>query len=63
MKLSGTNQLLAYAGDANLLGDNIDTIKKNTEPVIDANKEIGLQIKVSPECRSKLGHENGKQTI
>jgi hypothetical protein len=31
LKFSGTYQLLAYADDVNLLGDNIDSIKKNTE--------------------------------
>jgi hypothetical protein len=30
LKLNGTYQVLAYADDANLLGDNIDTINKNT---------------------------------
>jgi hypothetical protein len=42
LKLNGTHQLLANADDVNLLGDNIDTIKKNTESLIDACKEIGL---------------------
>jgi hypothetical protein len=39
-KLNGTHQLLAYADDVNLLGDNIDTIKKNMETLIDASKEV-----------------------
>jgi hypothetical protein len=38
--------LLAYAGDVNLLGDNIDTIKENMERLIDASKEVGLEINV-----------------
>jgi hypothetical protein len=31
LQLNGTHQLLAYADDENLLGDNIDTINKNTQ--------------------------------
>jgi hypothetical protein len=30
----------------NLLGDNIDTIMKNTETLIDASKEVALEINV-----------------
>jgi hypothetical protein len=46
LKLNETNQLLAYADDVNLLGENIHTIKKNMETSIDASKEVGLEINV-----------------
>jgi hypothetical protein len=45
LKLNGTHQLPAYA-DVNLLGDNIDTVNKNTETLIDAVREVGLEINV-----------------
>jgi hypothetical protein len=43
LKSNGTHQLLAY-NDVNILGDSIDTIKKNTETLIDASWEVGLEI-------------------
>jgi hypothetical protein len=43
LKLNGTHQLLAYA-DVNLLRDNIDTIKKNTETLIDGSKEVPPEV-------------------
>jgi hypothetical protein len=46
LKLNGTHQLLAYSDDMNLLGDSIHTIKKNTETLIDASKEICLEMNV-----------------
>jgi hypothetical protein len=39
-KSNRTNQLLVYADDVNLLGDNIDS----TETLIYASKEDGLEI-------------------
>jgi hypothetical protein len=47
LKLNGTHHLLLYADDMNLLSDNINTIKKNTEILIDVSKEVGLE--VNPE--------------
>jgi hypothetical protein len=46
LKLNGTHQLLAYTDDVNLLGDNIDTIEKNTETLIDASNKVGLEINI-----------------
>jgi hypothetical protein len=31
LKLNGTHQLLAYAGDVNILGGSLHTVNKNTE--------------------------------
>jgi hypothetical protein len=44
LKLKGTHQLLAYAENADLLGYNIDTIKKNTETLSDASRKVDLEI-------------------
>jgi hypothetical protein len=46
LKLIRTYQLLAYADDVNLVGNNIYTIKKNTETLVDASKEVGVEINV-----------------
>jgi hypothetical protein len=43
-KLNGTHLLLVYADDVNLLGDNIGAINKNTETLIGASKEVGLEV-------------------
>jgi hypothetical protein len=46
LKLNGTQQLLDYTDDVNLLGDNIDNIHKNTETLIDVCREIGLKVNI-----------------
>jgi hypothetical protein len=44
LKLNGTHQLLVYADDLNRVGENTDSIKKNTEALSDASKEVGLEV-------------------
>jgi hypothetical protein len=46
LKLNGTHQLFVYADDVDLLGDNTNTRKKNTQILIDDSKEIGLEVNV-----------------
>jgi biotin operon repressor len=56
LKLNGTHQLLVYADDVNLLGDKVDTTKKNTETLIDTNKEVGLEVNREKSKYMLLSH-------
>jgi hypothetical protein len=44
LKLNGTHQLLAYAGDVNILGGSIHTPKENAEALVAAAREIRLEV-------------------
>jgi hypothetical protein len=44
LKLNGAHQLLVYADDVYLLADNINATKKNTKTLIEASKEVGLEV-------------------
>jgi hypothetical protein len=46
LRVNGTHQLLVYADDLNLLGDNIDAIKKNTQTLFDVSMEVGLEVNI-----------------
>jgi hypothetical protein len=43
LKLNVSHQLRANIDEVNVLGDNIDTIKKNTETLIDASSDFGRE--------------------
>jgi hypothetical protein len=44
LKLNGTHQLVVYADDVNILVGSVHAIKKNTEALVVASKEIGLEV-------------------
>jgi hypothetical protein len=56
LKLNGAHQLLVYADNVNLLEDNIDTIKKNKEILIDASKEVGPEVNTEETKYMLLPH-------
>ena len=66
MKLNGTHQLLVYADDVKILGGSLHTIKENTEALIVASQEIGLEVNADKtkymvsrsECRTKSKYKD-----
>jgi hypothetical protein len=44
LKLNGKIPPLVYADDVNMLGESVNTIKKNTDALVVASKEIGLEL-------------------
>jgi hypothetical protein len=44
LELNGTHQLLILTDDTNLLADSINTIKENTETLLEGSRDVGLEI-------------------
>ena len=44
LRMNGTHQVLAYADDINLIGDDIRTIGRNADVLLNACKDIGLTV-------------------
>jgi hypothetical protein len=59
-----TGKILAFAYDVNILEENIDTIQKNIEALLETSKEVGLEVnsektKYMLMSRKKAGQKHG----
>jgi len=64
LKLNGAHLLLLYADDHNMLGGRIHTIKKNTEALLVASKQIGVEVNSDKtKCMMIFRDQNARQSV
>jgi hypothetical protein len=56
LKLNGIHQLLVYADNVNLLGHDLNTIKKNKQALTDATKGVGLEVNMKKTRYMLMSH-------
>ena len=55
----GTHEVLTYADDVNLIGDDIRTIERNADVLLNACKDIGLAVNIGRTKYMEVGHHRG----
>ena len=57
--MNGTHQVLAYADDVNLIGDDIRTIERNADVLLHSCKDIGLAVNTGKTKYMDIGRHRG----
>ena len=57
--INSNHQVLAYADDVNLIGDDIRTIERNADVLLNACKDIGLAVNTVNTKYMKIGRQRG----
>jgi len=59
LDINGTHQVLAYADDVNLIGDDIRTIERNEDVLLNACKDISLVVNTGKTKYREIGRHRG----
>ena len=59
LDMNGTHQVLSYADVVNLIGDDIRTIERNADVLLNACKDIDLAVNTVKTKYKEAGHHQG----
>jgi hypothetical protein len=59
LKMNGAHHLLVYTNDNSMLGENTAIIRKSTEALLQANREVSLEVNAErTKCMVISRHQN-----
>ena len=59
LDMNDTHRVLAYTDDVNLIGDDIRTIERNADVLLNACKDIGLAVNTGKTKLMEIGRHQG----
>ena len=59
LDMNGIHQVLAYADDVNLIGDDIRTLERNADVLLNACKDVDLAVNIGKTKYMEIGRHRG----